>query len=304
VSDRSLPDPPVTALTALTRRVSRAVAIYETNRGGDEPRAVESSLRTVAGVKASLRTVGQHIVARAVTDLVRHPQLRRLGDPDLTAEELRQADARLRAVLTVLKAVPVAVTAGTGVRQFVTEHDALLATAGLTAADVGRMVAAVGLRSAVVRAHHTIEEELDGLAAGTAAARRKELVAAAAAAVPVADRLGLDEASLRAYIRNPRNWGEHAAGWQRLAVERMPRRVGLRIIQAAEHDGGMPMLEATVRGLVTELAGPGVPDEDVVRAVAAAHNADPAYPGGVWREYRRLYPAQEARPAETVGGAV
>jgi hypothetical protein len=304
----------------LVERVARAIGVYETNRGGDAPVARESSLETVAGVRASVRSVGQQIVSRAVEALLAHPQLRELATPPLTRAELLRARETIGAVTRLLRAVEAAAARGQEADDVARDHADLLDRTGLDAGHVATMLSAVGLRARLRAASEeiprTLEEETPAIREALVAAeprlsgarlerrvraeverRRKALIAEHAAAVPRAQRLGLGLGSLRAYIRNPRNWGENAAAWQRLAVERMPDGVGTRIVQAAEHDGGLPMTAEDVRAQVRrELAREGVTDEDVLLSVARRHNRDPAYPAGVLAEYRRLYPAPASAP--------
>ena len=53
--------------------------MWETNRGGDAPNPQESSLDTVAGVKASMATIEQATMPYALDALRRHVSLRKLG---------------------------------------------------------------------------------------------------------------------------------------------------------------------------------------------------------------------------------
>ena len=48
--------------STLTDHIARSIAIYETNRGGTQPIAKESSLDTTAGIHASVRSVSQATV--------------------------------------------------------------------------------------------------------------------------------------------------------------------------------------------------------------------------------------------------
>jgi len=267
----------------LTERVTRAIAIYETNRGRNQPRAVQSSLETVAGVRASVRSVGQTIIARAITELRRFPQLRQLVNPNLTLRELNQADNRIRAVNQLLRRV-----SGAGqhanINQFIRNNQNLINNSGLTQAHVRTMFQALTLHQRTQQLHN----QLAGLTPAQQRARARQL----AAGIPVANRLGIGVGSLAAYIRNPGNWNENRAAWARLAVERMPNRIGQRIVQAAEHNQGLTMLSMDLGSQVRNLLArnPGRTLQSMVESVARRHNAGRHYPAGVWREYQRLNP--------------
>src|SRR5262249_8583033 len=105
---------PATLPTAeeLTSRISNCIGIWETNRGGDAPNPRESSLDTVAGVKASMATIEQATMPYALDALRRNASLRKLAEPELTKEEIDAAILRVQAVPTLLTAVSNASAAG------------------------------------------------------------------------------------------------------------------------------------------------------------------------------------------------
>src|SRR6476620_11187405 len=101
---QAAPAPAATLPSAetLTERIANCVGVWETNRGGDAPNPTESSLDTVAGVKASMATVEQATMPYALDALRKYESLRKLASPELTKKEVNDAIDRVNAVKTLL----------------------------------------------------------------------------------------------------------------------------------------------------------------------------------------------------------
>src|SRR3954453_8882470 len=163
----------------LTERIANCVGIWETNRGGNAPNPTESSLDTVAGVKASMATVEQATMPYALDALKRNASLRKLAQPELTVKEIDDAIARSTAVKTLLDAVKTAADAGTTAEDFIKAQQAQITPTGLADADVTTMFSAVTLKNTIDTKH----SELGGKDSKTA----KQ----AAGEIPETDPLGL-----------------------------------------------------------------------------------------------------------------
>lgn len=124
-------------------------------------------------------------------------------------------------------------------------------------------------------------------------AARPKAVKEAIAAIGTADRLGLGEESLTAYINKSKNWGENVAGWERKAVASMPDKIGSRIEAVAVSDKGatlaIPVIKTWVNAELAKKPAPGL--EEIVKAVAHQNNRGQGkeYTAGVWGTYERLY---------------
>lgn len=264
----------------LTERISRCIGIWETNRGQDEPAPQESTLDTVAGIRASMATIEQATMPYAITVLKGHPELWEKASPPLTLQELNDAEERCVAVRTLLNLVADAAAQGTTPDDFIASGADAISATGLSDEDVRTMFSAVALKA-------TVDAARAEVAAGT------KTLTQAAAGIPEGDRMGLGQGSLKAYIRNERNWGENRAAWQRKAVGEMPDNVGERIESVAVSDSGTGLVMAAVRDRVdSQLAQNPVPSEEqIVRAVAQRNNPNEAdYGLHVWETYQRLYP--------------
>jgi hypothetical protein len=262
----------------LTERIANCVGVWETNRGGDAPHPTESSLDTVAGVKASMATIEQATMPYALDALRRNASLRTLATPELTKEEINDAIARTTAVTTLLNAVKRAADGGTGAEDFIKAQQATITPTGLSDDNVRTMFSAVALK-------HTIDDKHGELGP-------KKPAKQAAAEIPAADRLGLGTGSLTSYVRNPKNWGENRAAWQRLAVQNMPNDVGGRINAVATSSGGTALARAVIRARVdAQLAKKPQPsEEELVKAVGAQNNpGETGYGANLWATYQRLY---------------
>jgi hypothetical protein len=272
----------------LTSRIANCVGIWETNRGGDAPNPRESSLDTVAGVKASMATIEQATEPYALDALRRNASLRKLAQPELTKEEIDAAIARVQAVPTLLTAVANAAAAKTTPDDFIKNQQATITPTGLSDDNVRTMFSAVALKDTIDTKHG----ELGG--------KDKKTAKQAAEEIPETDRLGLGTGSLTSYIRDPKKWGENRAAWQRLAVQNMPNDVGGRINAVATSSGGTALATPVIRGRVdAQLAAKPQPTEEaLVKAVGAANNPnETGYGDNIWATYSRLY-AAPATPAK------
>lgn len=296
---------PLPTADELTTRIARCIGIWETNRGKDDPAPKESSLDTVAGVHASMATVEQATMPYAISALKAHKSLRDKATPPLTLKELNDAEARCTAVVKLLKAVATADAAGTSAEDFIQTNAADITATGLSNDDVKTMFSAVTLKATIDAAHTNAEKAKADTQklkdAEKDAAKKKKLdpkaayndkIAAEIAAIPEADRLGLDVGSLKGYIRQPKNWGENRAGWQRKAVNAMPDSIGTRIEQVSVADNGTALAIPVVKSRVNvQLAKKPVPSlEDIVKTVAQQNNPNETdYGKHVWETYDRLY---------------
>ena len=263
----------------LTTRISNCIGVWETNRGGDAPNPRESSLDTVAGIKASMATIEQATMPYALDALRRHTSLRKLAEPELTKEEIDAAILRVQAVPTLLTAVKNASDAGTSADDFIKAQQASITPTGLTDEHVKTMFSAVTLKN-------TVDSKHDELS-------KTKTPKAAAEEIPEGDRMGLGVGSLTSYIRDPKKWGENRAAWQRLAVDLMPGNVGARVNAVATSSGGTALAGPVVRARVdAQLAKTPQPsEEELVKAVGTANNAnETGYGASIWATYQRLYP--------------
>src|SRR4051794_14736398 len=147
------PAPALPSAETLTERIANCVGIWETNRGGDAPNPTESSLDTVAGVKASMATVEQATMPYALDAFKRNASLRKLAQPELTVKEIDDAIARSTAVKTLLDAVKTAADAGTSADDFIKAQQAQTTPTGLSDADVKTMFSAVDLKNTIDTKH-------------------------------------------------------------------------------------------------------------------------------------------------------
>jgi hypothetical protein len=273
------PAPALPSAEELTTRIARCIGIWETNRGKDEPAPQESRLDTVAGVKASMATIEQATMPYAITALKGHKTLRDKADPPLTSKDLNDAEARCIAVSALLNAVAGAAAKGTMPDDFIKDNAAAVTGTGLSADDVKTMFDAVALKSTIDTLHADV-------------AAKKQSTQEAVKSIPEADRLGVGEGSLSAFINDPRKWGENKAAWQRQAVNAMPGDVGKRIESVATSESGAALASAVVRTRVdAQRAKQPVPgEEEIVKAVGQQNNPGEAdYGENIWKTYHRLY---------------
>jgi Domain of unknown function (DUF4157) len=268
----------------LTAAIARCIGIYETNRGKDQPNPKESVLKTVAGVAASLPTIEQATTAYILSALKAHKDLRDLADPPLTLKEIQSAEKRCAAVDSLLKLVAAAVTAKQTDDDFIAAHaDEILAT-GLSNDDVKTMFKAVALKATIDAAH-------------SAVTAKKKTLKESIDAIPEADRLGLNESSLKAYINKPSNWGENRAAWERKAVAAMPDNIGARIESVAVSSKGTALAKAVIKTRVDAALAkqPPLTEEEIVKTVAQKNNpGEKNYGENVWKTYSRLYRKSES----------
>jgi hypothetical protein len=265
----------------LTTRISNCIGVWETNRGGDAPAPTESSLDTLATVKASMATIEQATMPYALDALRRYASLRKLASPELTKQEIDDAIARTTAVKTLLDAVKTAADAGTSADDFIKAQQGTITPSGLSDDNVKTMFAGVELKKTIDTKHG----ELGG--------KEKKTGKSLAEEIPETDRLGLGVGSLSAYIKDPKKWGENRAAWQRLAVDTMPGQVGARINSVATSSGGTALAGPVVRARVdAELAKDPKPTEEaLVKTVGAKNNpGETGYGDSIWTTYQRLYP--------------
>lgn len=281
LSRQAAPAAEATALPTaeeLTTRIANCIGVWETNRGGDAPNPTESSLDTVAGIKASMATIEQATMPYALDALRRHGSLRKLAEPELTKEEIDAAILRVQAVPTLLTAVKNASDAGTSADDFIKAQQGAITATGLTDEHVKTMFSAVTLKSTVDEKHGELS--------------KTKTPKAAAEEIPEADRMGLGVGSLTSYIRDPKKWGENRAAWQRLAVDLMPGNVGARVNAVATSSGGTALAGPVVRARVdAQLAKTPQPsEEELVKAVGEANNPrETGYGANIWATYQRLY---------------
>ncbi|WP_370962322.1 S8 family serine peptidase [Amycolatopsis sp. cg9] len=287
--------PPADALVA---DIVRAIAQHETGE-----RAVESSMHTSAGVRASMASQVQATTPWAIDALHALDDAALTGfgltRPDLTsARDVAAATRRLwgRIHANAPGADPAAFAADPA-------NQPLLATTGFGPVEVARMFdfrelraetgAAVALRLGQLQAlgqaqlfarASAADRRFAGVSAAsrlTDAQRRTTLERRVAAREGAADvmtasarpaRLGIRETDLFAYARG--NWGEDGAAWQRLAVGRQP--AGPRIEAAATADRGLELGRARVRRIVDAVradpATASATDEEICGHAAARHN--------------------------------
>jgi hypothetical protein len=191
-------------------------------------------------------------------------------------------------------------------QDFIAHNQELMDRGGFNQQDVDRMFRGRELERTIRDAHQNIPYTNVAPDQLKPEQRREqnEAINRAIAQIPEADRLGIGAGSLRSYIRDPRNWGENRAAWERVSIQRMDGDVGNRIINTATHNDGVTMMGAVMRSQVArqERLHPG--DQNaVIRGVAATHNARSNYPDEVLSTYNRLYPngappAPQQRPPQ------
>jgi len=290
----------------LIERVVQAIAQHET--GG---RAVESRMRTSAGVAASLASQVQATMPWALTALLQLDDATLQREFNLTRQELRSAQQRVRAAGELWDAVHRAAPTIT-IEAFlaVKENQRLLARSGLTQEELARMLAFRQLRHDLTTAFASRQAELQGLSAQQlwdratgrdrnkagvkqvtqiSGERRNKLIQAIArrevseefATVPAAVELQINEASLDAYLRQ--NWSEDRAAWTRIAASREPppaagvAPVGPRLEAAVTADEGLRLGRERIGRLVQAYLAehPAATDREICHHAARQHN-----PGG------------------------
>ena len=150
--------PTLPTADVLTSRISNCVGVWETNRGGDAPAPTESSLDTLATVKASMATIEQATMPYALDALRKHASLRKLASPELTKEEINDAIARTTAVKTLLDAVKTAADAGTSADDFIKAQQGTITPSGLSDDNVSTMFSGVELKKTIDEKHGHVGE--------------------------------------------------------------------------------------------------------------------------------------------------
>ncbi|WP_290062051.1 D-alanyl-D-alanine carboxypeptidase family protein [Amycolatopsis solani] len=289
---------PVPPADPLVPDIVRAIAQHETGE-----RAVESSMHTSAGVRASMASQVQATTPWAIDALLALDDAALTGfgltRPELTsARDVAAATRRLwgRIHANAPGADPAAFAAdpanqplltatGFGLTEVTTMFDfrELRAETGTAVAVRLGQLQALGQAQLFARADAADRRFAGVSAAGQLAdaQRRATLERRVSAREGAADvmtasarpaRLGIRETDLFAYARG--NWGEDGAAWQRLAVSRQP--AGPRIEAAATADQGLELGRARVRRIVdafrADPATASATDERVCAHVASRHN--------------------------------
>lgn len=267
----------------LAKRVARCIGIYETNRGGNDPKPRQSELDTVAGVHASMATIEQATMPYAVGALIKNETLRKQVIPELTLTELAAADECCKAVVKLLALVDSAVASGTTPSAFIKANGPAIADSSLGENDVETMFAAVALKKTLAKLR-------------AAVAKKTMTLAKAIASIPAADRLGLGTPSLSSYIKTAKNWGESRAGWQRKAVNGMPNAIGARITTVSESASGTALAIPTTLARLKKVFGKTqIPATKaglkpfIVKAAQLNNPNQAGYGTKVWGNYDRLY---------------
>jgi RHS repeat-associated protein len=301
--------PPEISAEELGARIARSIGVWETNRGGDNPRPTESHLTTVAGIAASMATIEQATMPYAIDALKNDATLRNSATPALTTKELEAASKRVKAVETLLGLVNTASAGKVKPEDFIANNAKAIEATGLSNDDVKTMFKAVTLKATLDKAR------TDANAAGAAAKKKAaddkknakqqkaaetkafaESLKASISAIPVADRLGVSESDLRQYAKRPSLWGENRAAWQRKAVNAMADNIGGRIEAVATSNNGTALATSVVTKRVkAELAKKPTPSvENIVKTVAQKNNRrEKGYGTHVLGIYNRLYGAKK-----------
>ena len=277
--------PALPSADVLTSRISNCIGVWETNRGGDAPSPTESSLDTLATVKASMATIEQATMPYALDALRKYASLRKLASPELTKEEINDAIARDDRGQDAARRGQDG--RRRGARPPTTSSRPSRARSrrpGSATTTCARCSAGSSSRRRSTRKHGHV---------GEGKGKDKKTGKSLAEEIPEADRLGLGTGSLSAYIKDPKKWGENRAAWQRLAVDNMPGEVGARINSVATSSGGTALAGPVVKARVdAELAkDPKPSEEELVKTVGAKNNAnETGYGDNIWATYQRLYP--------------
>lgn len=276
----------------LVASLAHCIGVWETNRGGNEPRPTESKLVTVAGIHASMATIEQATMPYAVDRLAKLPELWPSARPPLTGKELSAGRSCCKAVAKLLALVDSEFVEGIDVDRFIASHRSEIDRASLGDSDVRVMFGAVRLRETIKALHRKV-------------AAKQVTLDKAARSIKGGDRIGLDLASLRSYIAKPARWGENRAAWQRKGVDNLPGDLGVRINAVVTSNDGMalaiPVIKTRVRDYMAK--HPSADLEMVVVDVAQENNPkETDYGLNVWKTYSRLYPAglegRTAAPSE------
>jgi hypothetical protein len=303
------PQVPLPSSAELAERIAQAIGVWETNRGGTEPKPHESDLQTVAGIPASMATIEQATMPYLVDALRKHKELRDRAEPPLTREEVDAARQRIKAVDALLSSIETAAGAGTSPDAFIKANATKISAAGMSEDNVRTMFDAVTLHTTITAAHGQVEQaaasaktENPEIKSSEIKKIRSKTVKKEVAEIPEDQRLGVGDRSLAAYISRRDIWGENRAAWERLAVQGMANDVGARIESVARAQHGTAVATMVIRDRVDSQRArkPPPTEEELVIAVARQNNSkEHNYGENVWHTYQRLFPVQppSAEPA-------
>ena len=289
---------------ALDEDITQAIAQKETGR-----KAIESDMRTSAGVRASYASQVQATAQWSVSALLKLDDAR-LASFGLTRAELRDANARMVAAGAIWDSIVIPASAPDRAA-FAASNPVRMAASGLTQADIDRIfdfrevvkdlerrladdkptrkAELLAMTAAAVWDAATAKERRRAGARTKAKmnlARHRDLAdaiahretAAAVAAGLAATTLGIPAGTIEVLrMRNGvRNYGEDRAAWQRVAAGREPPgdTVGERLDAASTADGGLRLGRARIAH-INELflaANPTATDDQVCDNAARAHN--------------------------------
>jgi len=281
------PVPTLPSADDLTTRIAQSIGVWETNRGGTEPKPTESELDTVSGVHASYATIEQATMPYVVDVLARNKDLWAKATPALTKKEIEDATARVKAIEKLLdgvadeakKMASAAATATATPTPAASPTPSAAASpspspaASPSPAQVASLlpspaasptpsvadtfltnhkdlITPTGLGNDQVKTMFKaleLKATVDAAHTEVTAKDSKKTAKQAAEAIPEDQRLKIGIASLSAYIDKPEKWGENRAAWERAAVEAMPGDLGTRIKTVVESDKGTALAIPTIK---------------------------------------------------------
>ena len=298
---------------SMTDRIVNAIANKET--GGT---AVESRIFTSSGTKASYKSKVQATAPWAVTQLKKDAALRKQFD--VTIADLSKGETRMVHAGSVWKQAMKSGTAESDA--FTKKHEKTLTAAGLTKADVAKMLKFRDFKNSVANPTAAAQQHVGGMSAtelwknaseeekkrfGTQAAVEGNAKKLASLKTAMASRMkkdirgilgrraGLDDVSWKAYMKRALAgrsiWAEDRAAWQRVALERVDG-TGAKVKSAAEDNGGLTMGNAGISKLVRAYlaANPKATAQQALTYAAGKHNPGEAgYAADAWKRYVKLY---------------
>jgi hypothetical protein len=289
---------------ALDEDITQAIAQKETGR-----KAIESDMRTSAGVRASYASQVQATAQWSVSALLKFDDAR-LATFGVTRAELRDANARMVAAGAIWDSIVNPASAPDRVA-FAASNPVRMAASGLTQADIDRIFdfreVVKHLERRLANDKPTRKAELLAMTAAAVwdaasakerrragartkakmnLARHRDLAdaiahretAAAVAAGVAATTLGIPAGTIEVLrMRNGvRNYGEDRAAWQRVAAGREPPggTVSERLDTASTADGGLRLGRARIAHINEQFlaANPTATDDQVCDNAARAHN--------------------------------
>ena len=289
---------------ALDEDITQAIAQKETGR-----KAIESDMRTSAGVRASYASQVQATAQWSVSALLKLDDAR-LATFGVTRAELRDANARMVAAGAIWDSI-VNPASAPDRAAFAASNPVRMAASGLTQADIDRIFdfreVVKDLERRLANDKPTRKAELLAMTAAAVwdaatakerrragartkakmnLARHRDLAdaiahretAAAVAAGLAATTLGIPAGTIEVQrMRNGvRNYGEDRAAWQRVAAGREPPggTAGARLDAASTADGGLRLGRARIAHINEQFlrANPTATDDQVCDNAARAHN--------------------------------